>query len=532
MDKSQTQPRKRVRRSVPETVAVIEIGTTAIRLVIAEIQTNRRYRVIESLQRGVSLGRHTFALGHIPSEATEECVAILCSYGDMLRQYGVIDNAKIIAVATSAVREASNRGAFLDRIFIATGLEVTAIDSAEVNRFTYLAAHPLLKGDPALSKSYAVIVEVGGGSTEVLAFRRGRVRSAHTYRLGSFRLRQMMTDFRAPLGRLPQIMQSHVDRLVRPIVVALEGGSRTRMMVLGSDARIAASALSPSWDHKSLARVPVSAMSRLTAEVLGLSVEQVARRYHIPYPEAELLGPALLINDRFARMLGLRDVVVGSPTLRDGILSELAAEGRWSVAFKRQIVNSAVELGRKYHFDEKHARHVSKLSVQLFGALQSEHRLEPKYELLMTIAGLLHDVGLFISTTGHHKHSMYVLRNSDIFGLGSRDILLTALVVRYHRRALPRSVHGEYSALARGDRVTVSKLAAILRVADALDRGHVQRHRDLDVRIEPDQVVIGLRNAGDLTLELHGLQEKGQMFESVYGREVTLRRMPGPGDER
>jgi exopolyphosphatase/guanosine-5'-triphosphate,3'-diphosphate pyrophosphatase len=257
-------------------------------------------------------------------------------------------------------------------------------------------------------------------------------------------------------------------------------------------------------------------------KLLALSVDDIVRKYHLPYPDAESVGPALLAYVRLAQAFGVKKLLVAGATLRDGLLAEMAGKS-WTDEFTRQIVHSATELARRYNVDLAHSLHVMGLAKTIFTAMQGEHRLSPRYELILTIAAILHEVGLFISNRSHHKHSMYVIRNSDVFGLGASEMLLTSLVARYHRRAAPKPTHDTYSVLDRDKRIAVAKLAAILRVADALDRSHAQRIKDIEVSVEQGRLVIVVRGVSDLTIEHLGLKQKGPMFEDVYGLSVILR---------
>lgn len=506
-------------------VAVVEIGTTAIRMVIAQIGEDGSYRTLDSLRQTVSLGRDTFTKGRIEQETTEECVRVLRSFVQVLKEYRITDGRQITAIATSAVREADNREAFLDRLYIGTGLTVETIDDAEVKRYTYLAVHPLLDSIPALKDADTLVIEVGGGNTEVLVFHHGEIGNALTFRVGSLRLRRMLEEQRAPVVRLAEIMQSHVDRRVEQIRQRTVGDHAPHMLALGGDTRFACSVLLPDWDweKQAAARLPVPALAHLTHSILQLSADDLVRRYHVTYPEAETLGPALLVYTRLAQSLKLRQILVGRSSLRDGVLSEVATHGPWTEEFKRQVEGSALEIGRKYGFDEEHADRVAQYSGELFHVLHDEHLLHPRYELILTIASLLHEVGMFVSNRSHHKHSMYLIQNSDIFGLGARDILLAALVARYHRRAMPKASHEEYCSLDRDGRIAVQKMAAMLRVADALDRGRRPRRRKYRFALDNGRLAITTGRVRDLTLEQHGLQEKGNMFEQVYGLTIALR---------
>ena len=503
-------------------VAAIELGTTSVRMAIGQIDEKGGIRTVDSLQQAVSLGRDTFTRGLIEQETIEDCVKALKNFRAVLKEYRITDDRQIRAVATSAVREASNREAFLDRVYVATGLNVEVIDTTEMNRFTYLAVHPIVEAVPELKNSDLLVVEVGGGSTEALVLRQGLVEHADGYRLGSLRLRKTLEDQRSPVRRLREMMEVQVDRTVEQLNPKVPISGTLNMLALGGDTRFACAQLQPEWNKKDLTRLQLPALSKFTDKLLGMSVDEVVREFRIPYPDAETLGPALLACGRIAKALGLKQIFVGSVTLRDGILAEMAARGPWSEEFKKQIVKSALEIGRKYAFDQQHAEQVADMAQQLFRALQDEHALDPRYELILTIAALLHEIGSFVSGRSHHKHSQYLILNSDIFGLGPRDLAIASLVARYHRRALPSPTHEVYNTMNREDRVTVSKLAAILRVADALAKGYTRQKRSLRVAVEARQVVITVQEADDLTLEEHSLRQKKSLFEWVYGKQVVL----------
>lgn len=243
----------------------------------------------------------------------------------------------------------------------------------------------------------------------------------------------------------------------------------------------------------------------------------------MPYQEAETLGPALLAYAQIAKVFQVESILVPKSNLRQGLLHEVALGGAWNKEFVEQVIHSSTALGVKYAFDARHGRQVADLSVRLFRELQSEHLLGPRYETILHVAALVHEIGLFVSNRSHHKHSMYLIQNSEIFGLSQHDTLLIALVARYHRRAMPQSYHEGYAPLTRDDKLAVSKMAAILRVADALDRNHMQQVRDLAFSREKGQFAIIVRDIEDLTLERVALREKASMFEEVYGMKVVLR---------
>jgi exopolyphosphatase/guanosine-5'-triphosphate,3'-diphosphate pyrophosphatase len=507
--------------------AVIDIGTSSIRMAIAEIDSAGGVRTLETLSQGVNLGKDTFTKGVIEKATIEKCVEVLKSYRRRLEEYQIARDDQIRVVATSAVREALNRLAFIDRVFIATGIQVEPIDEAEVNRITYLGVAPFLKAESSLAQAHTIVVEVGGGSTEVLVVRNGDVISSHTYRLGSLRLRETLESFGATAGKLRSIMENQIRRTVDEVVGQLPQDAPLALIAMGGDVRYAASQLNAAADADRLGRLRLSALQTFTDKVLNMSVDKLVKSNHLSFPDAETLGPALLAYVALAKAAKVDQVFVTNVNLRDGLLQEMAHRGQWDETFVNQIIRSAVELGHKYNFDEAHSMHVASLCRQLFRGLQDDHRLEPRYEVILYIAALLHEIGLFVSNASHHKHSLYIINNSEIFGLSRKDVRLVGLVARYHRRASPKPTHPGYATLDRESRVAVAKLAALLRVADALERSHSQRITEIRCKREPGRLVITVPKVDDLSLEQLALMQKGSLFEETFGMKVLLRKGRG-----
>lgn len=504
-------------------VAVVDIGSTSLRMEIAEVSPEGEVRTLESLQQPVLLGKDTFARGRIEQSTIEDSVNILKGFRRVMEEYGVTDPSQIRAVATSAVREAANRDTFLDRVYMATRINIEPIEEAEEIRLTYLAVQSLLQREPDLQKSDALVVEVGGGDSEVLLVQGGNVTFSNTFRHGTLRMREYLETRRAPAQKLAAILarqiQLAVDQIKRNIPI-----SRVPLLIAVSrDAMFAAAQLSSKWADQRSARFEVKNFTAFAKKISNLSPDDLVKQHRTTYQDAETAGAALLTYAQLARVFQAEHIVVPKSSLRQGLIQEFAISGPWTRQFADQVEYSAIALGAKYAFDEKHARQVARLSRMLFHELQPEHQLGPRFELLLHSAALLHEIGSFISSRSHHKHSMYLILNSDLFGLNRHDTSLIALVARYHRRAMPQPYHEVYSTLNRDDRLAVSKMAAILRVADALDRNNMQQARDITFIREKGQFHMIIRGMDDLTLERLALREKGAMFEEVYGLTPVVR---------
>lgn len=509
----------------PRVAAVIDVGTTSIRMAVAEIAESGEVRQIDSVSRAVNLGRDTFTRGSIRRTTTEECVRVLKTYRQLLAEYGVpVKDTRV--VATSAVREASNRLAFLDRIYIATGFDIDALEEAEVNRVTYMSIYQHLAGNPELNASRSVVIEVGGGSTELLLVRGPNVVYSHTYRLGSLRMRRTLEAYQAPKQKQRELMESQINRMVEQLMRQI-AHEDVQVIALGGDLRFAATELLPDWSTSQLAAIPTQQLANfIDREILPRSDEELVKRFHISFPDANTLGPALLANVRVAQGLNCQSLLVSSANLRDGLLHEIAARHEWSANFAKQITRSAIDLAAKYESNLDHVRHVASLAVKLFRASKDDHHLNAGDEVLLSVASLLYDVGRFVNVRSLHKHSMYLIRNSELFGLGRQDMLMTSLIARYHRRASPQSNHEGYGTLPREQRVAVSKMAAMLRIAIALDETRTQRIKDFRCDIEDEQLVLTIPYAMDLALEQMALKDARSLFQDVFGRKVVLRSAP------
>lgn len=505
-------------------IAVIELGTTAIRMAIGETNGASEVRILEQLVRGVSLGKDTFTKREIQRDTLAQCINVLKSYRRKLQEYQCDNPTHIRVVATSAVREAGNRMAFLDRIYTSTGFTVEPIDDAEIARLTYLGIRPLLQREPELRDAMTLLIEVGGGNTEILLLRGKDILHSQSYKLGSLRMQQMVRQYHAARDQVVAVMNGQIDRTLEQMRDVVPQTGAIELLALGGDVRFAARAMQLDPQGSDVVRVPLARLQRLTSELSGMTTDQIIRKHHLELSEAETLVPALLANVRMAQMLDTDHLLVTRFNLRDALLQGMVQETDWSQDFRDQIYRSAEELARKFQVDLDHSRHVADLATQLFQALQSEHQMDVRCETILNIGALLHEAGLFVASSGYHKHSYYLISHSEIFGLNSVDHKLAALVARYHRRAAPKPSHDVYTSLDRESRVVLTRLAGILRVALCLAQSRSRRIREMDCVIEKNCLVIQARGrVGDLSMEQLELRQHSGLFRDAFGMSVLLR---------
>ncbi|OGW72296.1 MAG: hypothetical protein A2Y02_00140 [Omnitrophica bacterium GWA2_52_12] len=505
-----------------QTVAVIDIGTSAIRMVVAEVGSKNEIRHLENLQKPVRFGREVFTTGRLSPAAIREAIGILQNFKTVLTAYQV---KKVQAVATSAVREATNRDNFVDQVFVRTGIDIEVIEGPEENRLELMAVEQALEGRMDLEKKNCLIVEVGSGSTEVIILNQGNVEITRTLSLGSIRLPEQAVAGKTDSAVMQKVLKRSIHDIVLYAAREYNFEQVDTFIAIGGDMRFAAAQLQEKSEEP-FRTLEKKAFVSFVNQIGKLTPDEVSTQYGLSYAEAETLYPALLVYANFLAETKAEQIVVPGTSIRDGLLSELA---QMISSYKRtdvskQVLNSARHLAQKYQYDKAHAACVASLALKLFDGLAADFGLNSRDRLLLEVSAILHDIGVFISPAAHHKHSSYLVDSAEIFGLRKASKDIVSNVVRYHRRSVPRPTHVTYMSLPKADRAVVSKLAAILRVADALDHGHQQKIRQFTLERTDDACILWVpEECGDISLERSSLQEKGGMFGEVFGLTVALK---------
>ncbi|MBN1436364.1 MAG: Ppx/GppA family phosphatase [Sedimentisphaerales bacterium] len=505
----------------PQMIGAIDIGSNSIRLVIAQILPDEKIEVLERLQRAVKLGQDTFRAGRISRPTMSAAIGILRDYKNLLDLYNV---EQVAAVATSAVREAGNSDAFLDRIYMTTGLDVMIIGTAEENRLTVSAVHQALKQIPKLAKKRTIIVHVGGGGTLLTLWHKGEILASQSLTLGSLRLQENFASSGESPAQMAELLRHQITTNLSTGTGSFDLKGVQNFVAVGGDARFAADQIGKPINHTGMKTITAKDFDKLVKQCQVQSTTDLVRRYELPFQDAETLTPALILYQVLMRQVHAEEMVVSYASMRDGLILELSrtVAGKPDEILSKGVIHAAMALAERYDVDMKHALHVAGLAAKLFDELQNEHGMNTRQCLLLQVATLLHEVGGYISNRAHHKHSYYIINNSEVFGLSSNDLTIIAHTARYHRRSRPKTSHIEYMALPRETRLIINKLAAILRVAEALDVNRAQTIDDFQCEITAESLKIITKDAGDLTLERRTLAERSDMFEDIFGMKIHL----------
>lgn len=521
---------------VTDAHAAIDLGTNSFHLVVARFGAGGRFEVLASEKEMVRLGSGSGEMKQLAPDAIDRGVAALQRLGAVAR----IHDADLSAVATSAVREAENRDEFLRRARDEAGVEVEVISGYEEARLIHLG---VLQALPVYDQR-RLVVDIGGGSTELVVGHGVDVLDARSMKLGAIRL----TERFFPKGRTNAAAVDECRHYVRAALTspAMELLGHRPELSVGSSGTIGTLAEMASVRRGEAVR-QLNGLT-FTADELERVVEEIVaagsssrRRKLVGLDQRRvdiIVGGSLLLSEVF-RAFGIEEMSVSAYALREGVLLDRwSGEGADRLAHLRDLRRGNVErLADRLDPDVSHARHSAHLATALFDATRPVHGLDGTARELLWAAATLHNVGLFISHSSYHKHTYYVVRNSErLTGFTDREVEIVAQVARYHRKSEPSAKHPEFAALGKADQRLVRTLAAMLRVAIGLDRSHRALVRSVEVDLDAAEGPVVIRPLAepdaDLDLERYAARERSGLLATVLGRPVEFGGDPESADRR
>ena len=497
-------------------LAAIDIGTNAIRLVISDFDAGMDSRIVGSVREPVRLGREVFTEGHISDETISRAVDGFRRFAALIGEHGV---RHVKSVATSAVREAQNSDIFVDRVLQASGIEIEVISAEEEARLIHLAVSRKV----SFGGGVAMLIDIGGGSVEITAASQDSILLTESYKMGSVRLLEILDEHTMGEERFNRMVVEYVDATDRRM--QKEIGKQKIEMCVGTGGSIESMGelRQKLFGKSSNGKITADELGRLVTTLKSMTAERRINELQLRPDRADVIVPAAIVLDIMVRRTGVPEVLIPNVGLKEGVLIDLANRVFAGPVFpEEQIVSSALRLGRKFGFDEEHGVSVARFALKIFDRTTELHNLGPNNRILLHVAALLHDIGYFLNVSGHHKHTYYLLTSSPMVGLTPAQAAIVANTARYHRKSFPKVQHEPYRMLSPRDRVTVSKLSGILRLADALDYEHGGKVREVEVETGRKSLTLKLRGEGDLLLEKWALAKKADLFESVLPATISV----------
>jgi exopolyphosphatase/guanosine-5'-triphosphate,3'-diphosphate pyrophosphatase len=503
-----------------ERLAAIDIGSNSIHMVVAEAEPNGGYRLLGREREMVRLGKTGLGDGALSEAAMQDGLEALAKMTNIARLRGT---ERVVAVATSAVREAANGADFLARVKALTGLDVQLLTGVDEGRLIYRAVREVVD----LGPDTAVLVDVGGGSTEWITAEAGELEAVVSLPLGSLRCAGELTGDPPGAAALDRLRR----RIDKRLAAAVPRHPVGRLVATSGTAVCCADLIDHfadrPWKEVSGAReVRARDLAALVERLRPLKRRQIADLPPVGGPRSDsLLAGAVLLQALVAHS-GVERFQVSDRALREGLV--LAALGQPIPLAtqpedlrRRQVLQLAERSESVYRHNLQSAR----LAVRLFDVTASLHGFGAREREWLEYAALLHDIGYSVHYKGHHKHAYYLIRNAVLDAFDQREIEIVANVARYHRGAAPKASHPTMATLKPWQQRTIRKLAALLRVADALDRTHASRVEEIycAIRRGGHKVTLEILSRYSVDLELEAAREHGRFFERVFACDLRFR---------
>ena len=504
--------------------AVIDLGSHAVRLDLFEAGPAGRITLLEHLSVPFDLGREVFRRGSVSPESLGRLVAILRGFRLKIDEYRTTE---VRAAATSALREAFNRELVIDRLRSEAGVELEILESSQEIRLLYLACkRRLLRRSSAARPALGVVI--GAGSLYLFCCRDGVLCFCEELPLGVDRLAGRPDDPPPRAGIIGQLVAINLPARLRECT-GLDHDQPFDLFLIGGTARRIAALLNrPPDDADDLPELPADELAVLLRRLAGTDAAGLAAEAKIhPESAAGVLSGAALV-EYITGAFRCEAVFVTGVTTRSAMIDEIVRQRRapGTRAFQEDFAAICGAIGRKYGFDARHAAEVARISALFLDKLKRDYDFTPRAAILLDAAARLHDIGRFVDVRRHHRHSAYLIANQQLPGVTAAERRIIAAVARYHRREVPDEGDAEYAALPADDKVTVLKLAAILRVADALDFPRSGRAHALRLSRHGQILSLSLPG-GDLAAERAGIRNKGGLFTEVFGLELRLYEVNG-----
>ncbi|URA09928.1 Ppx/GppA phosphatase family protein [Thermospira aquatica] len=504
----------------PELFGLLDIGSHTIKLYILEIQgREKKWKIIDSLWMPIQLGKDILTRGVIRQETLTDLHNILKRYQETLQSYRI---KEIKAFITSALSEASNSESVISRCESILGVPVTIIHPHQENEAIYLAISDIIQGHPELRQQGLLICHVGSGSSRIFIQQRGNLLFSQTYHTGILRFSQF-------LPTNPAAYESYFFPFIKQLSATLKsvlGEENLSLVLLNDDIVHMVEHLGYKEKH-GLYEIRRQELERMSFHFLSLPPEDLVLHYNISDTAVQSIKLSLVFFLSLLHYLNLSTLYLPHTLSTFGFAYELFQKKETSLI--PIILSSAKTIAKRYLYDAEHAHKVMEYGCLLFDKLQKPYHLEQKERLYLQLAALLHDIGYFVSATNHHKNTYDLLRNTEIFGLSPEEILYIALIARYHRRSAPKKTHGDFMNLDMHERIMITRLSAMLRLANAMDSCHQQVIRHLEIKLTEHSLHllchIEPRNQQAFEVIENAIHLNKTFFENFFGIKVVVEKL-------
>lgn len=504
-----------------KTFAAIEVGSSHLSMKIYEISKRLGFRELDHVRYMISLGVDTYSKGLIGYEKVNEICNVLKKFRFKMEEYRVDDYT---AVGGSALREAKNRDLIVDQIFVRTGLKVNIISNAQQRFYIFKSIAYKMKNFEQLIAEGAAIVDLGAGSLQVSCFEKGVLASSQNIRLGSLRIREILSELEGHTTNFVDVMEDYIGNDMRTLRrLRLKDHHMRHMIVVGEEFSSIINYVSMTKNKEFLTG---EQFNKIYNKLLKSTPSEIADKYGIPYELATVIVPSSIVYKKMLDFTMVEKLWEPQADMCDGLAvdySERVEKFVLSHDFEKDIINCMRRMTEKYESSEEHIQNVEMLAMKLFDGMKKISGLTMRHRLLLRLGAMLHDCGKYVSMAQSIKASYELIRLTEIIGLSETEKEMVALIVLYNSYGEIPDYEKEHLGIPKEDYVAVIKMAAMLRLCNSMDRSHKQKIENIRITIKDQELKITADTIYDLTLEQGTVKARAHMFEEIFGLVPVLR---------
>lgn len=500
--------------------AAIEVGSYEMEMKIFEIGGKNGVKEIDRIAHVIELGKNSYNEKYIHFDVIDEVCEVLYDFCKIMKSYG-IENYRVCA--TSAVREAENCQNIVDRILVRTGLKVDVLSNSEI-RFVYNKALALKEPDfDNIIKEGTVLVDIGSGSSQLTLFDEGKLITTQNTLLGSLRVREVMAGLSVSGEKYRTVLAEYIDDDMEDIRKIFFRDTEIKNMIITGE--VMGQLFRNFKEREGRAYITEEEYDKQYEKLLCLSPEKIEEEFNIPREHVSILIPSLMIYKKILEITGAAAIWTPNMKLCDGIVADYAEKNK-KIKFDRNFyddtINASRVIAKRYMWNEEHIDFVEKSSLLIFDAMKKLHGLGRREKLLMQIAAILHECGKYINVSYPGDCSFSIIMKTEIIGISHLERVMVANIVRCNTEDITFE-NLISQGLSNSAAMTVLKLAAILRISNALDKTHKQKSKDIKVSLQENELCITVYTYEDLTIERGLFPEKTFLFEQAYGVKPVIK---------
>lgn len=502
--------------------AAIDIGSHQLKMKIVEMSGTGMIRPIETVDMLVPLGRDAFNDGRLSFESVKTTCTAIAGFKRLMNDYGVSDYR---VVATSALREASNRDYMLDQIRIQTGFDVEIINNSQEKFLTYQAIKHKLATHPEIDLSEPTLfLDIGAGSIQLSLCEKGMLVSSQSMKLGALRIMEAMGKLEKHTLNFTNVLEEYIEAHLENVEYLKSSGDIAHFVVVSGALEHLLGITGMSRDDE-----PVSISRERLEKIYNIALSNTPRNlsdmYGIPYADAEIFMPSLILMRNFFDKTAGKQMLIPKVSLVDGIVTDYVHRmngGKTEFDWQQDVLSCARQMAIRYKYNKKHSHYVEDIALQIFDSIQKSQALAPRDRFLLQIASIIHDVGKFIGADPHYIYSYNIIKASQLIGLSDTELAMVANISRFHSAEEPTYDNSSLKKIEGTDRLKTVKLIAIIRLADSLDTSHRQKLSVLSMRIRQGKFEIICNTQDEAVLEQWTFQMKSEFFMQVFGIRPQL----------